>query len=805
MMSAMTQTTGSGPGGDAADKLVVMLDSDPNGWAIAAAVREGGQVVDLRLDYLNDAGARILGRDAAQLLGRRYRELWPETVDDGTLPFYVDVIAKQEAATRTVFCERATLAGHFQIEAGPWGDGLLIRFVDLAQVTVSPHGDHGARLYAALDAAFDGFVLLQAIHGTDGSVVDFRCEYVNHTGAALTGHTTEHVIGAPLSEVSPAASSLFPHLCAALAAGTPWRDRIHYPDVDQHWEINIARAEEDRVAVSFRDVTDQARLQADTEASARTARRRTAQIEGLQAVTAALVAARTSADVYAAIGAVVRPSAGGHGLVVLVRVNDRLVLRYQAGYEPDVVASLRHLPLDHQYPATTVARTGRPQFLPDPAAFHAAQPDPASAISGGGRRAWAFLPLTAAGDILGVLVIGYTEPRAFDTDEQAYLTAFAGLSAQALQRARLYEEQVSIAGALQRALLPPQLPTLPGVRHAVRYLPWTAGADVGGDWYDLILIRPDTIAVVIGDVIGHSSAAAATMGQIRGALRAYATDGHSPAGVLERVNNLLLATATDSMATCCYLELHLVEGTATAVLAGHPAPVLRAGGTTGLLALRTGPPLGVQRVTYPDTTFELPPNSALVLYTDGLVEDHKYDLTQGLTDLCTAITTTATLDPEPLLEHILSAGVGPDPRTDDVAILALTVDPTPGNRQHAARRTFRTEASSAAAARRFTADILTAWGHRDLVDDACLLVDEVVTNAILHTVGDVEVELRLTDRLLVAVHDGSDRLPRQQPITDDSLSGRGLHIVERLAGAWGVHPRAGGKTVWLELPLDPTT
>ena len=802
----MSGRTGTGPGSDAADKLLVMLDSDPNGWAIAAAVREDGRIVDLRLEYLNEAGARILGRDPAQLLGRRYRELWPETVDDGTMPFYADVIKKEEPATRTVFYDRATVAGHFQIEAGPWGDGLLIRFVDLTQVTVSPHGDQGARLYAALDAAFDGFLLLQAVRGTDGSVLDFRCEYVNRAGAALTGHTVEQMVGAPLREVSSAASSLFPHLCAALAADTPWRDRIHYPDVDRYWEINVSRAEAGRVAVSFRDITDQVRLQADTEAGARTARQRAMRIAGLQAVTAALVATRTSADVYTAIGAVVRPSAGGHGLVVLVCVDDRLVLRYHAGYEPDVVASLRRLPLDHQYPAATVARTGRPQFLPDPAAFRRAQPDPASAISGGGRRAWAFLPLTAAGDVLGVLVIGYTEPRAFGTDEQAYLTAFAGLSAQALQRAHLYEEQASIAGALQRALLPPELPLLTGVRHAVRYLPWTAGADVGGDWYDLILIRPDTIAVVIGDVIGHSSAAAATMGQIRGALRAYATDGHSPTGVLERVNNLLLATASDAMATCCYIELHLAEGTATAVLAGHPAPVLRTGGDTGLLALRNGPPLGVQRVAYPDTTFELPAGSALVLYTDGLVEDHKYDLAQGLTDLCKAVSAAPTLDPEPLLTHILSVGVGPTPRTDDVAILALAVDPAPVGRPRVARRTFRTEASSAAAVRRFAADILTAWGHRPIVDDACLVIDEVVTNAIQHTVGDIEVELRLTDRLQVAVHDGSDRLPHQQAITDDSLSGRGLHIVERLTDAWGVHPRpAGGKTVWLELPLDPPT
>ena len=142
--------------------------------------------------------------------------------------------------------------------------------------------------------------------------------------------------------------------------------------------------------------------------------------------------------------------------------------------------------------------------------------------------------------------------------------AFSGLSAQALQRALLFEAQRSIAADLQRALLPAVLPALRGARHAVRYLPWTHGADVGGDWYDVIPLGPDAVAVVIGDVAGHSPNAAAIMGQIRNALRAYAAEGHSPTGVMDRVNRLMLRVEPDSVASCCYLEVHLAEGTATA-------------------------------------------------------------------------------------------------------------------------------------------------------------------------------------------------------------------------------------------------
>ncbi|WP_238019358.1 SpoIIE family protein phosphatase [Dactylosporangium sp. AC04546] len=362
----------------------------------------------------------------------------------------------------------------------------------------------------------------------------------------------------------------------------------------------------------------------------------------------------------------------------------------------------------------------------------------------------------------------------------------------------------SIAADLQHALLPARLPELDGARHAARYLPWTSGADVGGDWYDVIhLPESDAVGVMIGDVAGHSTSAAATMGQLRSALRAYALEGHSPTTVLERVNRMLEAVEPDAIATCCYLELHLAEGTATAVLAGHLPPILCAGGDAEPMRLRLGPPLGVSPgVRYLDTTVRIPSGSALLFYTDGLVEDRRFPIARGMAELRAALVGAPTGDPEALLERILGAGIGPHPRRDDVALLAISIDETTRElTEPGAVRRFHSEAASAASARRFAADVLTAWGLGDLVDTARLLVGEVITNAVQHTVGDVQVRIALRgSRLRVEVRDASERRPSPRAAATDSESGRGLQIVASLADDWGfdVH-EGGGKIVWFEL------
>ncbi len=793
--------------------LLAMLDDDRQGWVLARSVREDGLIVDFELAYINDAGCRFVGRPREELLGRRYRQLWPETVHDGTLPLYRTVVETGQAVTRTVYYDRPTVSGHFEMRISPYGDGFGARFVDLRQVTVAPQSPGGARLYDALDAAFDGFTLLRAVTDETGAITDFVCDYVNQLGAKLAGRTAEDVIGHRLSEVSPGSwdNGLFDRYRQVAATGEPWREQRTFPEVGQVWEVKIARAGAGApsVAVSFREVTGQvaqerhlAAVAAKAEEAAARATDAAARATALQTATTALVAASTTAEVYAAIGSVLRPSAGGQGLALLLRHERQLQLRYHDGYEPDVVDRLRELPLDHQYPATAVARTGHPHYLTSLAQFRAAQPDPEHFVPAGERQAWAFLPLAVAGEVLGTLVVGYRNPREFDYDEQATLMALAGLGAQALQRALLFEARTTLASALQRALLPATLPTVAGLRHAARYLPWTHGADVGGDWYDIIDLGDGAVGVVIGDVAGHSASAAATMGQVRNALRAYATEQHNPASVVHHVNQLLLDLHPDTIATCCYLQLHLAEGTATAVTAGHPPPMLRTASGTHSLRLRPGPPLGVTPdAVYLDTTLLIPPKATLLLYTDGLVEDRRHPIDQGLRELRTALDRAPTRDPGETLDHILGSDVGPRPRTDDVAVLCLTSDAEPTGTP-TARRRFRGEAISASAARRFAADMLTAWHQPQLIDDALLLLDEVITNAIQHTVGDVTVHLRLDEHLRVTVHDASNRPPeRRTPLTEnDGDNGRGLHIIEHLAAAWGTEPDpAGGKRVWFDL------
>ncbi|GAA3291421.1 SpoIIE family protein phosphatase [Dactylosporangium vinaceum] len=783
--------------------VLAMLDADPQGWALARAVRAGGEIVDFRLEYVNDAGARFLGRARGELVGRTYRELWPETVNDDTIPFYRRVVTDRRPATRTVYYDRPSVSGHFELWIGPSGDGFAARFVDLRSVTLGPQTAGGSRLYDVLDAAFDGFTLLRAERDADGAIVDFICEYVNAPGAALTGRAVEETIGRRWTELTSADDRLLQRWREVAQSRRPWREQVRYDDIGQVWEIGAAPAGGDAVAVSFRNVSTFAEQQQHLEQAVAAARRAAGRNAALLAVTSALVAASTTADVYAAIGAVLRPSAGGQGLAVLLRRDDELVLQYHAGYEPQVVARLRAVPLRHRYPATTVAGTGRARYLSTLEEFVAAQDGDPAPIPSGGRQAWAFLPLAAAGDVLGTLVIGYGTPHEFDDDERANLEAFAGVCAQAMQRALLFEAKLSIAGELQRALLPADLPQVPGLRHAARYLPWTHGADVGGDWYDVIPLGDDVVAVVIGDVVGHNATAAAVMGQVRNALRAYAAERHSPSVVMQRVNRLLLDLQPDAVATCCYLELHLAEGTATAVLAGHPPPVMRTGATADTLVLRAGPPLGVSAdIDFTETTFLVPGGANLLLYTDGLVEDRRYHLDDGLADLRKAVQAAPSTDPADMLEYVLTAGVGPQPRTDDVAVVCLAVaaagvppaSPT-------TQRRFRGDAVSASAARRFAADVLRAWGEHRLADDTLLLLDEVITNAIQHTVGAVVVRLELRpDRLRVTVADRSERLPSPRTAGDDSENGRGLLIVAAVAAAWGTETMpAGGKEVWFEV------
>ena len=527
----------------------------------------------------------------------------------------------------------------------------------------------------------------------------------------------------------------------------------------------------------------------------------------LQTVTASLAGAVGAADVLAAMQENVLALTAAHGLIVLLLEEDRLVVRHNTGFQPPP-GNASPIEFATEGPAA-VARAVRertPLFYRSREDFLVDFPGHRAPVEASDKYAWAMLPLVSADRVIGAMIVSYREPHEFTRGEREAQVIVSDLCAQALERALLFEAQKSIAADLQRALLPTVLPTLRGARYAARYLPWTHGADVGGDWYDLIDLDEDSVAVVIGDVAGHSTSAAATMGQIRNAIRAYALEGHSPTGVLERVNRLVTRLDPTALATCCYLELHLREGTATAVLAGHPPPILRGPTGTNPLDLRVNLPLGaIPHAEFADTTVLLLPRATLLLYTDGLVEDRRYPFDLGLTDLCRVVACAPTDDPDELADRVLSADVWPQPRTDDVALLAITTTRAGGGRPASAVRRFAGNASSVPSARRFAGDLITAWGYPDVLDNAQLLLGEVVTNAVQHTVGDVRVRVAHHDaadgvRLRVEVTDGSDRVPGVRPMDLDAENGRGLFIVQSLADGWGHRQvETGGKTVWFEL------
>lgn len=432
-------------------------------------------------------------------------------------------------------------------------------------------------------------------------------------------------------------------------------------------------------------------------------------------------------------------------------------------------------------------------------------------------RASLCLPLVGKdGACTGAIGLIWTSEREFAAQEIDMLEATARQLSATLDRVRLYEAERSarrqlsesiaavttVAQTLQRSLLPRQLPDIDEVSIAVRYLPGAAEVEVGGDWYDVV--ATDTGAIlVIGDVQGHNLQAAALMGQLRTGLHAYLAEGHELDVAVGRANKLLGELDPTVMATCCVAEVDVAAGRLRIVRAGHPRPLVRhADGRVTEVQAAVGVPLGVlSRTTWPVTTVELPVGDRLVLFTDGLVERRDADIEDGVRRLAEAVAASAFGDPDHAADVML-ARAGTD-LTDDVALLVCDVV---GTRQLRESATMRLPASPDAIsrARAFTREALVRWSCEHAVDDAALLVSEMVTNAIRHTDGKAVLALRReVGRVRISVTDTETRPPapnlRPEPT---ATSGRGMHLVDALAAAWGVEPTGSGKTVWAEITTE---
>ncbi|WP_225824338.1 SpoIIE family protein phosphatase [Streptomyces naphthomycinicus] len=553
----------------------------------------------------------------------------------------------------------------------------------------------------------------------------------------------------------------------------------------------------------------------------------------------ALAEARSTAEVLRVAGGLSMPGFSPDGLVVFGAEGDRLTITGQHGHQPGDMNPFSHMPLDTDYPATEVVRTGRAVYLSSPEEYKDRYPATWPLAQVFGRRSWAFLPLTVAGRTMGAWMAAFTYPVAFTPDERAVLTTVARMLAQALTRAGAAESERELTDGLQRSMLPSLGPEIPGMQVAARYIPTGGGLQVGGDWYDLIPLPSGRFALVIGDVQGHDVRAAGLMGQLRIALRAYAAEGHRPDAVLSRASRFLHgithARADDSLtdprfATCLYVEADPPTGRLEIARAGHPDPVIRmADGTVMLRPTAGGLPLGIDPdADYPTTRFTLESDETLMLCTDGLIETGGHDMESGWRRLRAILENhpeDGEADLESLADALVQAVHGPsshhttgplaDRREDDIALLLLC---RPGEGcgcggtavtvRLTARRTLlsvaQTEPDRIAEARRHLRALLHDWGSADQVDSAVLLVSEMVTNVLVHTDADALLLAEVFGegagrRLRVEVFDTGDDLPHRRRPGELASSGRGLMLIELLADAWGVDPRGEGKSIWFEL------
>jgi serine phosphatase RsbU (regulator of sigma subunit)/anti-sigma regulatory factor (Ser/Thr protein kinase) len=413
-----------------------------------------------------------------------------------------------------------------------------------------------------------------------------------------------------------------------------------------------------------------------------------------------------------------------------------------------------------------------------------------------GIRSLLGVPLLVEGRALGVLHVGTVTSRRFSVDDTRLLQLAADRAALAIENARL-SEQRAVTEIMQRALLPDALAQIPGLRFSAKYLPAGSAVKIGGDWYDAFPLTDGRIALVIGDVVGRGMMAASLMSEIRTAMRAYLLEGHDAASVMSLVNDLLVSLGRNRSATAAILALDLEAHELSAVSAGHP-PALQIGpdGHPQLLDGVQGPPLGVASAhRYETERLPFPPRSALLLYTDGLIERRSEPIDEGFERLVNAAAEAFGREELTLADRVyraLAPGLTPE---DDVALLAvesIALGPRLDLHLEATPRVL-------AGLRRAIGRWLRANGAPDAdTFDITVAASEAASNAIEHAYGpreatfDVECEWDAQDAAVTVTV--RDRGSWQEPRHDD---GRGLMMMDKFMDSVEIERSGRGTTVTL--------
>ncbi|QOV33823.1 SpoIIE family protein phosphatase [Streptomyces ferrugineus] len=456
----------------------------------------------------------------------------------------------------------------------------------------------------------------------------------------------------------------------------------------------------------------------------------------------------------------------------------------------------------------------RPILLPaleDSHAWYAAEPKRAASALAMGVHSLMAVPLTARGVVLGVVCLWRSmQPEPFEEDDLTLAAEFAARAAVCIDNARRYTQQHEAAEALQRSLLPGEVPEHPAVETAHRYLPARASTGVGGDWFDIIPLSGLRVALVVGDVVGHGMHASATMGRLRAAVRTLAHLDLAPDEVLARLDDLVDQLSTEQRqadgnapqivgATCLYAIYDPVSRHCAMARAGHPPPtVLGPDGQVRPIDVPAGPPLGLGGLPFESAELELAEGSMIALYSDGLLLADDRDVDQGLDLLRTALA-----GPARSLEHtckaVEDAMLATRPADDVTLLLGRTRVLAP---QDVATWELPAEPTAAGRARTLARDRLTEWGLQELAFTTELIVSELVTNAYRYAGGLVLLRLIRDGHLICEVSDSSSTSPHLRQASGTDEGGRGLFLVAQLSERWGTRYGRNRKTIWAEQPLS---
>ncbi|MDP2709575.1 MAG: SpoIIE family protein phosphatase [Solirubrobacteraceae bacterium] len=414
------------------------------------------------------------------------------------------------------------------------------------------------------------------------------------------------------------------------------------------------------------------------------------------------------------------------------------------------------------------------------------------------------VPLLDGDRVIGSINVGTLTRRDFDPETIGLLRLAADRAGLAIARTRVHEHERRIAQELQRSLLPKRLPDVAGVALGARYEPGENGTSVGGDWYDAIALPSGRVALAIGDVVGRGIEAAATMGQMRSALRAILMQADDTGAMADRLNRFTLAIGSDEamMTTVVLAILEPSTGVLRFTNAGHPPPLIARGdGSAAFFTEQPSPPMGVLATPrYQQHTAVLEPGSTLVLYTDGLVESPAEVLDVGLERLRDAAC-DAGADVDATCELLLKRNLDPAAtQSDDVTLLVVRMQETLG-------ADVSLEVSGESGGLFAMRQTLRRWlrehgAGADETEDVIMACNEACENAVEHGYGfggdlfDVqfthaggEVTVRVRDR-------GTWRAPQPSPVR-----GRGLPLMRKMMDVVDVQPRAGGTTVLMRRRL----